>query len=750
MPPSADAPSQSSPVGSEVAPPRPLAGPPAWLFCLLVLLPAALIVFRVVATGHGLGGAGDLELMYRPYWRYLGESLRAGRLPLWDPDMGIGIPFAASPQSQALYPPAMLVFALLPMELAVLVFCLGHLLLLAVGVQRLARRMGWDASVSLCAAALMASAPLVFSSIVRPNVLCAEAWLPWTLLAALRVCDRGSGLRWLSLCVALGLLSASPEITLLAVLAVGVLAIARERGGQRGAIAWCLLGGLLGVGLAAVGLVPFLELLRHSTREGEIAGMQTAWSVRSGDLGSLVLPFLKNGAAAKTFQDFLFGPFQFDFYTLYFGIAAVVLGGVAAARASRWSRLLWGVVALSILLGMFGGYLGIGLQKIGLLPFGWRYPVKFLFPASVALALVGAAGAAELATGRHPRLQRGLAVGGGLLVAGGILVVSWLGPTAAVSLAWDGCCLLLLAAILQWAPAGGWRLWALTLACVLDVALTCIPFQLTSVLDRCPALVAAAKARAGGGRVDALCVDWPDASQAKFEPESGLAQCLSGNVMAEHGLPAARYYGTPAPMGSAEAMADDVGATGEALLGVTLVLRGHAEPMAGVVPLQAPELAPIWAATVPEVASRVELRRTERVVPDAMAALGKETPTQAREEVLLEAPPPDASPAGEPYDGEDFAKLGADGTPERLEIETASRGERYLVLADRFYPGWTASVDGSPLEVLRAYGLLRALRLGPGRHRVAFQFHPPSFRRGLAVTLASALLLLAVGAVRRL
>ncbi len=727
----------------------------AWPFWLLLFLPAAVIVLRLAATGHGLGGAGDLELMYRPYWRYLGQSLRHGRLPLWDPDMGLGIPFAASPQSQALYPPAMLAFALLPMELAVLVFCLGHLLWLALGVRRLAQRMGLDSTVSLCAAALIAGAPFVFSSIVRPNVLCAEAWLPWTLLAAMEVCDRNRrGLGCLAGCVALGLLSAAPEITLLGALAVGALAVARERSGQRGAVLWCLLGGSLGAGLAGIGLLPFLELLRHSTRAGEISGMQTAWSVRRGDLGSLVLPFLKNGAAAKSYQEFLFGPFQYDFHTLYFGVPAVALALVALARAGRWSRLLWGAVGFSILLAMFGGHLGIGLQRLGVLPFGWRYPVKFLFPASVALALAAATGAGDLANGAQPRLRRGLAAGGALLVLGGLLLVAPLGAPAALSLAWDGGGLLLLAAVLRWVPGGGWRLWSLTLLCVLDMALSCLPYQLAAALDACPALFAAAKARAGDGRADALCVDWPDESQARFEPESGLARCLSGNVAAEYGLPSVRYYGTPAPAGSAEALVDDLGGTGEALLGVTLVLRGHPGTIAGTVAAPSPELAPLWSAAVPDAAPRVELRPSARLVADAEAALEKETLAQARAEVLLERPPPEASPAGAPYDGADFAKLvdgdrgpGAGG--ERVEIETGSRESRYLVLADRYYPGWVASVDGTAVDILRAYGLVRALRLGPGRHRVVFELRPASFRRGLEMSLSSALALALLTFARR-
>lgn len=109
------------------------------------------------------------------------------------------------------------------------------------------------------------------------------------------------------------------------------------------------------------------------------------------------------------------------------------------------------------------------------------------------------------------------------------------------------------------------------------------------------------------------------------------------------------------------------------------------------------------------------------------------------------------------YNGDDIAKLVSvvsvvsvvSDDPEQLEIETASSEERYLVLADRYYPGWIARVDGKEVEILRAYGVLRALRLGPGRHRVSFEFRPRSVRRGLAVTGASALLLMMLGLARR-
>ncbi len=68
--------------------------------------------------------------------------------------------------------------------------------------------------------------------------------------------------------------------------------------------------------------------------------------------------------------------------------------------------------------------------------------------------------------------------------------------------------------------------------------------------------------------------------------------------------------------------------------------------------------------------------------------------------------------------------------PERVEIDAASSADGLLVLSDTFYPGWRATVDGSEVEILRANGLFRAVRIPAGPHRVVFEYAPRSLRRG--------------------
>ncbi len=58
----------------------------------------------------------------------------------------------------------------------------------------------------------------------------------------------------------------------------------------------------------------------------------------------------------------------------------------------------------------------------------------------------------------------------------------------------------------------------------------------------------------------------------------------------------------------------------------------------------------------------------------------------------------------------------------------------FVVLADTYYPGWTAEVDGAPAPILRANISGRAVAVGPGRHLVRFRYLAPEFWRGLWIT----------------
>jgi hypothetical protein len=78
--------------------------------------------------------------------------------------------------------------------------------------------------------------------------------------------------------------------------------------------------------------------------------------------------------------------------------------------------------------------------------------------------------------------------------------------------------------------------------------------------------------------------------------------------------------------------------------------------------------------------------------------------------------------------------------PERVSIEVDVQGSGvYLVLLDAWYPGWEARVDGQAVEIRRANGLFRAVRVPEGTHTVEFVYHSSPLMVGGIISLISLL-----------
>jgi hypothetical protein len=86
--------------------------------------------------------------------------------------------------------------------------------------------------------------------------------------------------------------------------------------------------------------------------------------------------------------------------------------------------------------------------------------------------------------------------------------------------------------------------------------------------------------------------------------------------------------------------------------------------------------------------------------------------------------------------------------PERVAVRTRAGKASLLVLADSWYPGWEAKVDGRDAPIVRTDQLLRGVVLPPGTHTVEFAYRPLSWRIGWIVSLLAAAGL-AVAAWRR-
>ncbi|HDQ70587.1 MAG TPA: hypothetical protein ENN19_00645, partial [Chloroflexi bacterium] len=134
------------------------------------------------------------------------------------------------------------------------------------------------------------------------------------------------------------------------------------------------------------------------------------------------------------------------------------------------------------------------------------------------------------------------------------------------------------------------------------------------------------------------------------------------------------------------------------------------------------------------------LHTARQVPPGEMLAMLSDPDFDPATEVLVEMVvdhrvPDDSAGGGD-------ATLVLRDAPNRVTIHADLVSAGYLVLADTWYPGWRARVDGVPLEILRANHAFRAVWLEAGQHTVEMVYRPASVLAGGAISLVTLLLFL--------
>ncbi len=149
-------------------------------FAPVVLAGLILLFFNRLAFSNLILARGDTFLYFYPYWTAAAEALRAGRLPLWNPNLFMGAPFLANSQVGFFYPLNWPVWLLFPTPYAVSASILIHLLIAAGGTYLAARQaMGLARGAALLAAALFALGGYLTAQVEHVNQLQGLAWLPW-------------------------------------------------------------------------------------------------------------------------------------------------------------------------------------------------------------------------------------------------------------------------------------------------------------------------------------------------------------------------------------------------------------------------------------------------------------------------------------------------------------------------------------------------------------------------------------------
>jgi hypothetical protein len=778
--------------------PRPGTGDLAAVGGLLLL--AVGIFSRAVFT-PAVFYQRDIYAYWYPHIEVFVRAVSEGAWPLWNAHVGFGGPLLADASVQIAYPLTWLNLVMPPAAYYKL-FVLLHIWAAGLGLYFLGRRWGWSPVSSFLAATVWSTSGPLLSAVSLFHHFAGAAWITWVLLALEGLLAKPSG-RAAILLGATGagqILAGSGDMCLITGMAVGLrLLVVTIRHPQIAAarlsrgIPLAALAAALALSISAVQWWPTLEVVRSGSRPRQPPSTSMYWSLHPATIVDLLVPrLITDLPLPPEVRSSLFESREPLLACLYLGLSSALLVMVGLLSGGPL-RILGGLGFAWFLAAALGHYtpfypLLLRLPAIGLL----RYPVKYAIPTALFWALlVGVGGEAWRRAWSPAERRRGLGVGALFWLLGLALLVAgvWIehepvvldrllkgGAAGAAPLLREAAApklmgagtLAFLVSLLAWARARGplppaWLTAGLTLVVAGDLGRvgrdvnSLAPPELLSVrppiVDR---LRSAPDFRIYVTNFPEECArlvrgprgwdpswSWARGTEEMLYPPIGARWGLFGSYDGDFsGLAPASFWPLTALMRSSEQTPEglrllQIGNVGH----VVSVGEGDPPGLTPVLAVPSAFACPLRLFRVPEPLPRAYVVGGVRSLSDAEALTLLLDPTfdPVREVVL----PPGNAPSG--------AALGLRGMAQilwrradALELEVEASAPAILVLVEAFGPGWRATVDGQPVEVLKANLLFRAVRVPSGRHRVAFTYRPPSVLRGAALSVAGLLASVAV------
>jgi hypothetical protein len=694
---------------------------------------------------------GDAALYGLPLWHVLRQALAGHGALTWLPGLYGGHPMFAEGQGGFVAPLNLafggIVAPLAGTIAAMNLFPVATMLLGGLGLILLCRRLALGVWPTTFVTVAVIFAPGWAGEQQNPTICGSIMWVPWCLLAAEALARAPTPRRgvWLGVACALIVLSGYPQTLYATLLYVGVrLIVAPPAGGlptlRRAAVA-LLVAGVVGIGLAAVQLLPLLELVGQSHRAGGV------------DL--IAQPTLRLQA-----RDLLFS--QGSFRPSFFGSAGCALlvacaiggasgGGAARAGAAGGAPVARGHAAATLLLALLGtgsnnpvsGF----LYDHGLIPgmHFFRSATMYFVIATVGAGVLG--GLALQRWSERGPTRRDLVAAASLLALAGLGV--WAHDGAPAWRAQLAVAVLGGVAVATLHRPGG-RRWigpAVTLLLLAETA----ALRLHPVVFFDPAIL---------GEPDDLAAikrapDWRDFHTLdstfygaigveppwlpNYLPAFANAQRALGNLTAlrwqmlsmsgETALELARR-------GSIETRLTDETA-GRGTPGARLIDALAVRVIASMSPCAAPAFTTLAAVPGLQICEnraarpRLQFYERHRQVASPQAALADITAHGAAD-LVVEAPPGTNLPADAPGGGDLRVEK---ASPTLYRVVVAARAPGWLFLADAPYPGWRATIDGRPAPLLAAQVLGKAVPVPAGSHVVVIRFVPVSIYLGAALGL---------------
>lgn len=697
----------------------------------------------------------DAILLFYP-WRVLAaRAITAGTLPLWNPDSFSGQPFLANISSAVLYPLNVFFYLMDPARAYGLVAAL-HTFLAGAFVFLFLRLLGARRSAAVLGGVVFMFCGFLTVWAQYQTPVAATVWLPLALYFWERGA-RGHGRRFaLYAAFPLGMSLLGGHLQYASYVLVAFAAYACWRSRLRPLP--CLAAGVvlgLGIALAAHQIIPSLEMGRYNHRVGgQPLAAVLSTGLPAGQLVSLLVPNFFGNIVDYNY----WGSFNFVEYCGYLGVVPLLLAALAVALRRDGQTRFFALLAAVVLLMVLGTPLYAPLYYLP----GFKQlsnPARLLGIFSLAVACLAALGADRIAALPAER-RRTLLIG---VVALSLGACAWVSLTythhAAVIadyglqgyVAWQVALFFLLAigaggTVVAAAvrPTAHWLLPALAAADLFLFGMRFNPAGDPRMLFFPTESVRIVRAQPAPFRVLALPASGNDFMNAMIPNCNlvvGLPEVQGGDAVYPRRYREfaefieSRHQGSPVKIGNGLGFSS-VETPGLEYLGPNYVLSAT--------PIDSPHLELLASPDLHLYRNRRARPRAffvhqARVEPPSrvLEAMAAEQFALDRKAFVESAPALPLQPAAGP-ESATITHL-AFG---RVVIRARATANALLILADQYFPGWQATLDGRPVSVQPANYVMRAVAVPPGEHTVEFRYRPATFLLGLYLTLLTTGLLI--------
>ena len=692
-------------------------------------------------------------MQFFPWGVHARDAILSGRVPLWNSASAAGEPLLAVPHAQVLSPFSLLLYVL-PFPASLTFIAVARLVVGGVGMFVYLRRL----SLSVVGAAFGGFAYLLnpFSIVwlEHPQASVA-AWLPWTLLAAescaVRPTSRTAAL--VASVVALAFLSGHPET--FQNIALLTAAYVMWRGFTAGhlvkSVAWVAVGAVLGLLIASVQLLPFVEYSRESHALALRASIGAP--IAANPIASFVTTFVPDFYGNPTGRGYVLGFTNYFAQQVYPGVATWLFASVAVFDGRRRGLAVFFLASASVAAAIMYGTVVARAALFLFPPLRVTLLWGFGFLVIACLDIAAAFGVDLLVSSAHEqRSQRHILWAGVVSIAAfGISLIVWAFWREQHTLLFDsrqavhtlrsmkwGAELLVATVLLTWM----WRFIGPVVAGV--IASGIIVVDLLVFASGFHALIPASLA------FPAL----PELSDIQADKSifrvGGWVDTLLPNTAMMYGLQDFRGY---------DAMG--VGPYSQ-LLDAGFFFNGATHQLVNVSSAPMLDLLNVkYVLTPPDVElpadhfekivtgptaiyrnrrtlDRAFLVNNTRVLQDREALKHlRAGDLDLRHQAVVEGPLDLASAPGGAADIAEDAVVIQRYEDQRVTMETSAAGSRLLVLLDADYPGWVATIDRIGVPIHRVDYAFRGVVVPAGRHIIEFQYRPWSVRAGATLSLVS-------------